>query len=229
MPKPKAHRKAGMTGAMKNMVGICVRKEYLPHHTQGSSYELGDEYLSKSFFLFKSAICLDKYYNENCKLKKYLYKKASGWLYKAGKLFTHEAFKEGNWYGNDTIWRTILDLNHIILYADKTGKIMPTIQRSILTIADMVIVGEHEGPLRPTPKNLGIVLFGTNNGACDCVIAKLFGFDSRKIKYLKKIYENEKNNIMVKNTIHIKPLVHLEANKMYHIEPTTGWKNNIEL
>ena len=34
---------------------------------------------------------------------------------------------------------------------------------------------------------------------------------------------------MVKNTIHIKPLVHLEANKMYQIEPTTGWKNNIEL
>ena len=36
LPKPKTHRKAGYTGALKNMVGINAAKDYLPHHTKGS-------------------------------------------------------------------------------------------------------------------------------------------------------------------------------------------------
>ncbi|MCI9388630.1 MAG: DUF362 domain-containing protein [Lachnospiraceae bacterium] len=36
MPKPKCHRKAGVTISLKNMIDINVRKEYLPHHTMGS-------------------------------------------------------------------------------------------------------------------------------------------------------------------------------------------------
>ena len=41
MPKPKTHRKAGITAALKNMVGINASKEYLPHHTLGSKEEGG--------------------------------------------------------------------------------------------------------------------------------------------------------------------------------------------
>ena len=41
MPKPKTHRKAGVTIALKNLVGINARKEYLPHHTNGSVEEGG--------------------------------------------------------------------------------------------------------------------------------------------------------------------------------------------
>ena len=48
MPKPKTHRKAGVTIALKNLVGINVRKEFLPHHTVGSVEEGGDEYKKKS-------------------------------------------------------------------------------------------------------------------------------------------------------------------------------------
>lgn len=47
MPKPKTHRKAGITASLKNFVGINVRKEYLPHHTKGSVDEGGDEYPTK--------------------------------------------------------------------------------------------------------------------------------------------------------------------------------------
>ena len=49
MPKPKTHRKAGVTISMKNLVGINCRKEYLPHHTNGSKEEGGDEYLHRSY------------------------------------------------------------------------------------------------------------------------------------------------------------------------------------
>jgi len=33
--KPKTHRIAGYTAALKNMIGINTRKEYLPHHRKG--------------------------------------------------------------------------------------------------------------------------------------------------------------------------------------------------
>ena len=36
------------------------------------------------------------------------------------------AYAEGSWYGNDTISKTIVDLNRIAIYADKTGKIRTT-------------------------------------------------------------------------------------------------------
>ena len=35
LPKLKTHKKAGLTGALKNMVGINGHKEYLPHHRKG--------------------------------------------------------------------------------------------------------------------------------------------------------------------------------------------------
>jgi uncharacterized protein (DUF362 family) len=47
--KPKCHRLAGITGALKNIVGITYNKECLPHRTIGSKEEGGDEYLNKSY------------------------------------------------------------------------------------------------------------------------------------------------------------------------------------
>lgn len=37
LPKIKTHRLAGMTGALKNMVGLNTDKDYLPHHRKGST------------------------------------------------------------------------------------------------------------------------------------------------------------------------------------------------
>jgi uncharacterized protein (DUF362 family) len=44
LPKMKTHHKAGLTGALKNIVGINGHKEYLPHHIKGSYFEGGDNY-----------------------------------------------------------------------------------------------------------------------------------------------------------------------------------------
>ncbi len=41
LPKLKTHRKAGMTGALKNLVGIIGSKDCLPHHRAGSQSEGG--------------------------------------------------------------------------------------------------------------------------------------------------------------------------------------------
>ncbi len=43
MPKVKTHRKAGFTGCLKNLVGINVDKNYLPHFTMGPANSGGDE------------------------------------------------------------------------------------------------------------------------------------------------------------------------------------------
>ncbi len=44
LPKMKTHKKAGMTGALKNLVGINGHKDYLPHFRFGGPSHGGDEY-----------------------------------------------------------------------------------------------------------------------------------------------------------------------------------------
>src|SRR5436190_10491422 len=48
LPKLKTHKKAGITCALKNLVGINGNKEYLPHHRVGGSKTGGDCYPGRS-------------------------------------------------------------------------------------------------------------------------------------------------------------------------------------
>lgn len=188
MPKPKTHRKAGVTIALKNIVGINARKEYLPHHTNGSVSEGGDEYLEKSFVKKMRNRFIDKrnYYAQTKKM----YKRA--WLYvqltRATNLllrFTRkDKYTEGSWYGNDTITRTIVDLNKILFFADKQGVLQKTRQRKYLVIADMIISGEKDGPVAPSAKEVGLIAMGENPVCFDEAIAKIMGAKTEYIKTL---------------------------------------------
>lgn len=184
MPKPKTHRKAGVTIALKNMVGINSRKEYLPHHTIGAKKNGGDEYLNKSVIKeMNSALC-DK---RNVASSRGEYVKAK--LYQnlirvtglAAKLTQKDKYLEGSWYGNNTISKTIVDLNKVIFYADKSGMMQKKRQRRYLIVADMIISGEGEGPLMPSSKNVGIVAIGDNPVFFDKVIARIMGANVSKI------------------------------------------------
>jgi len=44
LPKLKTHKKAGVTCALKNLIGINGNKEYLPHHRVGGPKTGGDNY-----------------------------------------------------------------------------------------------------------------------------------------------------------------------------------------
>src|SRR5215813_9737860 len=44
LPKLKTHKKAGITCALKNLIGINGNKEYLPHHRLGGAADGGDCY-----------------------------------------------------------------------------------------------------------------------------------------------------------------------------------------
>ena len=41
LPKLKTHRKAGITCALKNIIGCCASKDCIPHHRRGSAEEGG--------------------------------------------------------------------------------------------------------------------------------------------------------------------------------------------
>jgi len=48
LPKPKCHKLAGITGALKNMVGIISDKACLPHDSLGSKSAGGDSYQKRN-------------------------------------------------------------------------------------------------------------------------------------------------------------------------------------
>lgn len=243
MPKPKSHRKAGVTIGLKNFVGINVRKEYLPHHRQGDITKGGDEYRSGSFLLEWSSLILD-FVNRQRDKKNYKIARLATLVSRVlsgfdKRFISKESLREGSWYGNDTIWRTIIDINKIIKYADKHGNMTTSQQRRIFTIADMIVVGEKEGPLLPSPKYAGIIAAGRDLVCFDEAIATLMGFDVRKIPLYRHIRnvsdftiaEDELKPVIVSNVYKWNniSLDQLNSTNTLMIEPSLGWKGNIEL
>lgn len=192
MPKPKTHRKAGVTISLKNLVGINANKEYLPHHTLGSKDEGGDAYLEADRFL---AIA-----NEVLDIKNMLVNEQEFELAKiADELYSKlkskkksEKYWEGSWYGNDTIWRTIVDLNRILLYADKKGDLQDSRQRRLFIVGDMLVSGDKEGPLEPSPVNARTIVMGDDPVAYDMVVCSLMGFDYHDIPSIEMPGEEDK-------------------------------------
>lgn len=178
IPKLKTHKKAGITVCLKNLVGINGNKNYLPHFRFGSVQSGGDAYADNSLS------------NElNSKVTKFglsFIKRFSKYpiiMLIAGNIIPKLTKKNilhmdsGNWCGNDTIWRTIVDLNRILFFSDKKGILYPDIQRKNLAIVDGIIAGEGDGPLLPISKPCGVLLAGFNPVVVDQVAAEVMGFD----------------------------------------------------
>ena len=227
MPKPKTHRKAGMTACAKNFIGINCRKEYLPHHRTGSTTFGGDEY--PCWNIFKSIHAkiheFQSKFSKSNKIITLIDKFTRG----LELVFSLDKKYDGCWYGNDTLWRTIADLNKIVLYADKQGIIKDNRQRTIFNVCDMIISGEEEGPLRPTPKKVGAIVSGFEIAYLDCFIATLMGFDINKIKYIP--YLLNKNNLEVNNLkiVLSNKICNLNSfNYNLKFKPTSGWIGHIE-
>ena len=84
--------------------------------------------------------------------------------------------RAGGWYGNDTIWRSVLDLNKILLYADREGVMRSKRQRKFFSVVDGIIGGEGDGPVLAMPKVSGVLLAGFNPMAVDICATRLMGF-----------------------------------------------------
>lgn len=226
IPKPKTHRKAGVTACMKNFVGINGNKECLPHHRTGGPNKNGDEFPENSLLKNMHSYFFKYSYKKN-KLLNTITLGLSLMLKVIGK----GRFREGSWYGNDTIWRTILDLNKLILYTNKNGILTEKVQRKIFNVADMVISGEKEGPLLPSDKKVGLIVAGFNALNNDYVITQIMGFSPCKIKYIKNGYKLE--NLIISNSERFSTFDEegevLEIEKYNkHFKATDGWKDYLE-
>lgn len=233
MPKPKTHRKAGVTIALKNLVGINANKEFLPHHTLGSREEGGDAYQKKNDYLKIANMVLDiknMLVNENdmelADLANQLY----------GKLRekkADETYWEGSWYGNDTIWRTILDLNNILYYADKDGKMCHDRQRKMFIVGDMIVSGEKEGPLAPSPIYPRTVVMGDNPVLFDMTVCSLMGFDYKDIPSINMPGKEDKKRLLTDGECpyivsnceewNNKSLEEIRDKYSLKFEPSDGW------
>lgn len=177
LPKVKTHIKAGLTGALKNLVGINGHKEFLPHHIRGSYFSGGDCYCVDNRFSNWADRLYDNWWQRYTKIstaRRRIYAGLYSFLQIMACFSGGGAISAGSWSGNETLWRTIMDLNHILYFG-------PRSPRHVLTIVDGVIAGEGQGPLCPLPKQAGILIGGQNPAYIDAVIAKLMGYNISRI------------------------------------------------
>jgi len=192
LPKLKTHSKAGITCALKNLVGINGHKDYLPHFRFGDPLHGGDERPNGN-----------AWWSLYWGLKHLVWERDRGWLKYGLNLVAYAVLQcfpllarlpvaarrlgGGSWVGNDTVWRTLLDINRAFLYYDPARGVVDPSQparRKYLVIVDGIVSGEGEGPLSPLPKPVGYLLASCNPLAVDTVAATLMGFDYSAIKQL---------------------------------------------
>jgi len=192
LPKWKAHSKAGLTGALKNLVGINGDKSYLPHFRRGSPQWGGDEYSDEGRWL---------YWVQNHAYELVRGTFAHGLLRPAWRTIRsiNSALRRrnphrtapadfyvvgGSWYGNQTLWRMIYDLNMVIQRVDRDGRLHAAPQRDYFCIVDGLISGEGDGPLRAVPRDTDLLVCGDDPFEVDTTLAWLMGFDPQKIPML---------------------------------------------
>lgn len=183
VPKLKTHMKTGLTGALKNFVGIIGSKDCLPHYRAGSPAEGGDEFPT---FDWASRAARP--------VREMLQGRAPLWLWKMARAGAHAmprpVIQGGAWHGNDTLWRTVHDLVNIARNYGPEGVRLDR-SRTILTVVDAIIAGEGAGPLKPRPKNTGLLVWGEDPGIVDVACATLMGFDWTRIPILAHLRDDE--------------------------------------
>jgi len=185
LPKLKTHKKAGITGALKNLVGINGHKDYLPHHRKGGSTSGGDCYVGGSQFKGWAEDLLDAANRREGRASHLFWRGAQACLALA-RMAGADSNIEGSWYGNDTVWRMCLDLNRILMYGRPDGTLASAPQRHMLHITDAIIAGEGEGPLAPHPRPIGILTCSLNPVAADYAHAWIMGLDWNKIPIVRE-------------------------------------------
>ena len=181
--KLKTHKKTGITCCLKNLVGINGDKNWLPHHTKGYPSSGGDEFPDISFkTLIESKL---KSLGMNLAFKvpvvgPRLYAR----MRSAGKQLLGDSsatIRNGNWFGNNTCWRMVLDLNRCLLYGNMESNLNHSKKKAYLGIVDGIQGGEGNGPICPDPVDSRVLIVGDNPAHIDAVSAKLMGFDPMSI------------------------------------------------
>ncbi len=187
VPKLKTHKKTGITVNLKNLVGINGNKNWLPHHREGTPSQGGDQFCDNAVKRRIERTTVAQF-KRVFPLLGPLRPLIAGPVKAFGRRVfgdtNTDTVRSGNWYGNDTTWRMVLDLNRILFYADADGRVHEHPVRRLFSIVDGIIGGEGNGPLDPVAKQSGIVVAGFNPVAVDFACARLMGFDFQSLPVL---------------------------------------------
>lgn len=194
LPKFKTHKKTGITCALKNLVGICGHKSYLPHFREGRPINGGDEFAIDHPIKELQRNTVNRLKSTNVLL--YRTVRAVGRLIlKAatlGEAHDLRTVMAGSWHGNDTLWRTVLDLNKILTFADAQGRMQLRPARRCFAIVDGIYGGDNDGPMLPDLRRDGVLVAGREAVLVDLVVCLLMGFDPRDIRLVRNAFDIER-------------------------------------
>jgi uncharacterized protein (DUF362 family) len=189
LPKLKTHKKAGVTCALKNLVGINGNKEFLPHHRLGPPSEGGDCYpeASTTKALLERVLDLQNTFSQPFAQRPLAF--AARVLDGIARRQGDRVGVEGAWSENDTVWRMCLDLNRILVYGHSDGTISSNPQRRVLTIVDAIVAGQGDGPLAPVALPMGLLYAGDSPAAVDWFSAALLGYAPDRIPIVRGAFQ----------------------------------------
>jgi uncharacterized protein (DUF362 family) len=202
VPKVKTHKKVGLSLAMKNLVGVVGEKNRLPHHTAGFAGRGGDEYPSRSLRTVTRQWGVER--------SRHLLARGHGVgllrsLRKVEKIILPEfVARSGNWSGNDTAWRMVIDLVTILRRKREDAG------RPTLFVYDGLVVGEGDGPLAPYSLEYGMLASSLDPVAGDRAVATELGVDPDSMPLLREatarsIWSSESASALSKTIVGINP------------------------
>jgi uncharacterized protein (DUF362 family) len=205
VPKLKTHKKTGVTLNMKNMIGINTDKNYIPHFRVGSPANGGDEYPDTPSRIKQARrrivreareTVLGKFGRNGERLAHVFMTAFLAAKNLSATDFTQtiddvdlfytsvqgDTYRHGDWWGNDTCWRSALDMNKILLYGTIDGVLDESCKRQYFSLVDGIVAGDETGPLAPTPRQEGVLVAGFDPLSVDQVATQIMGFDSSLIR-----------------------------------------------
>jgi len=152
---------------------------------------------------------------------------------------TNEVIRSGNWYGNNTIWRTVIDLNKVMFYSNSDGSLRLdelSERKRYIGIVDGILGGEGNGPMAPDPVKSNLIVIGHDPVAIDAVCARVMGFDPLKIPSIKNSFQVKKykitplqyKDIIINYNNQEYPIENIPNNIITKFKPHFGWINHIE-
>lgn len=211
----QTHAMAGISAGLHSAVGISASSNWLPHHSIGTPKTGGDSFPDSA-------------------VRSRLKCSFLGLPEPTRRLLRHVGIKStsklGTWWGNDTFWRTILDLNRALLYARADGSLAGDRQRATLAVVKV--------PAAPVLARPSLVVAGPNLCAVDLVCAKLMGFDWKRIPHLSHVFDDHDlplvdfryQDIVVRSEVGAfdRRLVDIDREDCARFQSPVGWADWLE-
>lgn len=235
IPKLKTHEKTGITCALKNCVGTVGHKDSLPHHRFGCPEGGGDEYpydgsralrLASHFHEFAHGTKPGSLLGNGLRVADRFLRLGLGRRY---------PIAEGGWWGNDTAWRMVVDLVRAVTYADQTGRLQNEPARRYVALVDGIVGGEGEGPLTPTPINVGLLMFADNPLLADYAAAMIMGYDPYSLPSVARalelgsypLYTGDLASEVATCNGEERPLADVSLLNTHRFAPPHGWQGRL--